>query len=393
MAKTKKPGKKSRSRALFSAITGKHTALDGSERVDPDELPPDPHGRPVKKTSDVFPAIYVPEDDPRRPAVVMRWIALAGFAGVVAAIYAIVHMTFLTPSPRIAVKTTQVPATQELVRVYEGSAVLRGPSPTEHHFQSAGKVAHVAATGTAVKKGAVLASLDGIAPLEKEKTSLEHRLTFYQGELEASKKEGYAEYIKRAERKLSEKTAGIAAVDEKIAAQKLFATIDGQVSMVDVAVGAAVEPSTVVLSVTGPERIAQLTFPSDQANSFRVGEEIQVRKEPATYGAAKIVSVKDGVVTFELDAKASAELKRGDAISIVRARHDAVARIPAAAIVRRGGHSTAFVLSAEQVQARVVTVIDRTASEAIVQGLKPNEEIVVESSDLLYDNASVILKR
>ena len=58
-------------------MTGKHNILPGqAEEVSLDELPPDPLSRPPKKTSDLFPAVFAPEEDPDRPAVQTRWLAI-----------------------------------------------------------------------------------------------------------------------------------------------------------------------------------------------------------------------------------------------------------------------------------------------------------------------------
>ena len=77
----------------------------------------------------------------------------------------------------------------------------------------------------------------------------------------------------------------------------------------------------------------------------------------------------------------------GDQLRLVKKKEANVVPIPASAVVKKDGADVVFVLSDGKAKMRKVTVVDRTAAEALIgTGLATGDSVITSNADTLQDD-------
>jgi hypothetical protein len=100
--------------------------------------------------------------------------------------------------------------------------------------------------------------------------------------------------------------------------------------------------------------------------------------------AARVAKVDGDTVSVELIDESSA--KPGDSLQLVKSTLPNVYPIPAAAVVKREGADTVFVLSNGEAKSRKVTVVDKDGADALItSGLATGDSVILTAVETLTD--------
>jgi len=339
---------------------------------EPPSLPPTPpspaaHGK-GGGTAPVTP-LPLPEESGSTGAkksspasIIVIVLLLLGIGGGVA------YMQFLRP--QAAKVTVTLASPREVVRLFDGQAAVQKAEAQSLAFGEAGKVVDVVAKGAEVKAGQPVATLDGFAALEKQLVDVKDRLGFYEKKNDAAK--------------VAEKKKLLTDLEAKAAKVRLVAPSSGTVSDVMVSVGGDVKAGDPAVKIGAARQTVE--FKAAGADAPKVGDSVTM--QPAAGGATiagKVTAAGDGSVTVELGDDAG--VKVGDQLRLVKKKEANVVPIPAAAVVKRDGADVVFVLSDGKAKLRKVTVVDRTATEALVgSGLATGDSVITSGADALQDD-------
>ena len=99
-----------------------------------------------------------------------------------------------------------------------------------------------------------------------------------------------------------------------------------------------------------------------------------------------VVAVGEGKL-LENGRRGQLQVKVGDQLRLVKKKESNVVPIPVAAVVKRDGADVVFVLSDGRAKLRKVTVVDRTATEALIgSGLAAGDSVITSSADTLQED-------
>lgn len=292
-------------------------------------------------------------------------LLILGVAGAVA------YMKFLKPQTTHV--TVALASPREVVRLYDGSGVVKKGDSQALSFGEAGKVTDVVAKGTEVKPGMPLATLESYGAIEKQLADVKDRLKYYEGKLEASKAKNDEAGVKTDEAKVAEKKKLMGELEARAAKVRLIAPGTGTVTEVLVTAGGEAKAGEPAVKMGGKGMSADF-----KAEGPKPGEAVQV--QTAAGGApiaGKVTIAANGSVTVELPD--DAPLKAGDQLRLVKKKEANVIPVPTAALTQRDGADVVFVLSDGEVHARKVTVTDKTPTEVFISSGLANGESVITS--------------
>jgi RND family efflux transporter MFP subunit len=296
----------------------------------------------------------------------------------------VVYYQFIAPNAAVPVKVL-IASPREVVRLYDGAAAVKKAEPQTLAFGDAGKVTDVVAKDTEVKAGMPLATLDSYAKIQKELTDVKDRAGFYEKQLAAAKAKGDEEAAATAQSKVAEKQKLMGELEAKAQKTRIVAPGSGTVSEVLVAVGADVKPGTHAVKIADKRMSVDFKLPAAEVAAMKPGAPVQLT--PAAGGAAmsaRVGKAEGDTVTVELNDDSTA--KPGDSLRLVKTKQQNVFRIPAAAVVKREGADTVFVLSNGEAKARKVSVVDHDGNDALIQsGLATGDTVITTAVDTLTD--------
>jgi multidrug resistance efflux pump len=298
-------------------------------------------------------------------SMILVILLILGVAGAVA------YMKFLKPQTTHV--TVALASPREVVRLYDGSGVVKKGDSQALSFGESGKVTDVVAKGTEVKPGMPLATLESYGAIEKQLADVKDRLKYYEGKLEASKAKNDEAGVKTDESKVAEKKKLMADLEARAAKVRLVAPGTGTVTEVLVTAGGEAKAGEPAVKMGGKGMSADF-----KAEGPKPGEAVQV--QTAAGGApiaGKVTIAANGNVTVELPD--DAPLKAGDQLRLVKKKEQNVIPVPTSALTQRDGADVVFVLSDGEVHSRKVTVTDKTPTEVFISSGLANGESVITS--------------
>jgi hypothetical protein len=298
-------------------------------------------------------------------SMILVLLVILGVGGAVA------YMKYFKPETTHV--TVALASPREVVRLYDGSGVVKKGDSLALSFGEAGKVTDVVAKGTEVKPGMPLATLESYGAIEKQLADVKDRLKYYEGKLDASKAKNDEAGVKTDEAKVAEKKKLMGDLEARAAKVRLVAPGTGTVTEVLVAAGGEAKAGEPAVKMGGKGMSAEF-----KAEGPKPGEAVQV--QTAAGGApiaGKVTVAANGSVTVELPD--DAPLKAGDQLRLVKKKEANVIPVPTAALTQRDGTDVVFVLSDGEVHSRKVTVSDKTPTEVFISSGLANGESVITS--------------
>jgi multidrug efflux pump subunit AcrA (membrane-fusion protein) len=296
----------------------------------------------------------------------------------------VVYFQFVAPNAAVHVSVV-IASPREVVRLYDGAAPVKKAEPQTLSFGDAGKVTDIVAKDTEVKAGMPLATLDSYGKVEKELADVKDRAGFYEKQLASAKAKNDEEGIKAAEAKVAEKHKLMTDLEAKAAKVRILSPGSGNVSDVLVAVGDDAKAGSAAVKIADKRMTLDFTLTPADAAALNPGAGVQMTpaSSPATI-AGRVAKVVGGTVTIELLADSTA--KPGDSLRLVKSKLQNVVQVPGAAVVKRDGSDTVFVLSNGEAKARKVSVVDHNGADALIQtGLATGDSIIVTGVETLVD--------
>ena len=297
---------------------------------------------------------------------------------------AVVYFEFIAPNAAVHVNV-MVASPREVVRLYDGAGAVKKSEPQVLSFGEAGKVTDVVAKDTEVKAGQPLATLDGYAKVEKELTDVKDRAAFYEKQLAAAKAKNDEVATIAAESKVTEKHKLMADLEAKANKSRLVAPGSGTVADVMVAMGDDVKAGAAAVKLADKRMTVLFKLPAPDAGALKPGAAVQLTpaSSPATI-AGRVGTVEGGDVTIELLDDAAA--KPGDSLRLVKSKLQNVVKVPTAAVVKRDGADTVFVLSNGEAKARKVSVVDHDGADSLISsGLATGDSVITTAVETLTD--------
>lgn len=193
-----------------------------------------------------------------------------------------------------------------------------------------------------------------------------------------------------------------AQASRNVADSVVRAPFDGEVSERTATVGEFVAPQRAVVTLVkiDPLRI-EMQIPQERFASVRVDQPVEVRVDAypdrVFTGTVRYISAAVRTDTRSLIAEAvipntDSALRPGlfATARISLGTQRAVVALPARAVLSDSGANRVFVVANGRVSERVVTVIDRTAQEVLIErGVTAGERVAAERLDQLSDGAAV----
>jgi len=274
--------------------------------------------------------------------------------------------------------------------------------------------------GTRVKKGEILAELDGepqrlavasaranVERLEallenQSRTVKRYRELRSQAVSESMLEEAVAQQSAR-QAELNDARARLAEAEYRLDRTRVRSPVDAVVERRLISVGDYVSPGTPIVTIVGVDRLrAVLPFPERMAGQLRPGlpATLEQPTRPGQSVAAAVTEVRPMVGTNNRAVEALVELPPsidwppGGTVTahVVLASRDGVV-VPAASVVRRPAGDVVYVLQDEKVTERIVTVGIRGSGRAeILSGVEPGETVVLSGAGFLTDGALVTVR-
>lgn len=274
--------------------------------------------------------------------------------------------------------------------------------------------------GSVVKKGQVLAELDGepqrlavasarasVERLEALLANQSRTVKRYE-ELrskavsESMLEEAIAQQSAR-EAELNDARARLAEAEYRLDRTQIRSPVDAIVERRLISVGDFVSPGTPIVTIVGMDRLrAVLPFPERLSGQLRTGLAVTL-DQPARPGAsltAAISEVRPMVGTNNRAIEALVDLPPGSdwppggtvTARVVLASREGVV-VPPASVVRRPAGEVVYVVTGDKVAERKVPVGLRTVDKAeILGGVEPGETVVVSGAGFLTDGALVTVR-
>jgi multidrug efflux pump subunit AcrA (membrane-fusion protein) len=242
------------------------------------------------------------------------------------------------------------------------------------------------AKDSTVKAGQAVASLDNYGKLQKELADVKDRAGFYEKQLAAAKLRNDAEAVKNAEAKVTEKQKLMTDLEAKAGKSRISAPGSGTVADVLAVVGDDVKAGAPVIKIADQRMTIDFKVGAADAQAMKAGTAVQL--EPAAGKAApvgaRVAKAEGDTVTVELLDDTTA--KAGDSFKLIKARQKNVFRVPAAAVVKRDGADTVFVLVNGEAKARKVSGVEHDGNDALIQtGLAPGDSVITTAVETLTD--------
>jgi RND family efflux transporter MFP subunit len=274
--------------------------------------------------------------------------------------------------------------------------------------------------GTQVKKGQVLAELDGepqrlavasarasVERLEALLANQSRTVNRYQ-ELrsqavsESMLEEAIAQQSAR-QAELNDARARLAEAEYRLDRTHIRSPVDAIVERRLISVGDYVSPGTPIVTIVGTDRLrAVLPFPERLAGQLRSGLTVTL-DQPARPGdtttgtvteVRPMVGTNNRAVEVLVDLPANSDWPPGGSVTarIVLASRDGVV-VPAASVVRRPAGDVVYVASGDKVAEHKVMVGIRDANVAeILDGIEAGATVVVSGAGFLTDGALVAVR-
>jgi hypothetical protein len=320
----------------------------------------------------------------RRGATISSSVLSAiGITAVTAALPLLVYFTFMREAPPAHVHVT-VARPQDVTELYDGESPAKRGAPKSIAFPVAGTISQIVPAGTQATPRMTLATLAERETAENELTHLNHRQEHYEKALADAKASGNKARIAAAGKKVAEKKKFIADLQARLPQLQVQAPEAGTVAEGSAQVGAAVQAGQSVLQLVDPSLHALFTVPAFDASSMGDGASVKLQAPGGRQLTAHVAEVHGDQVSVDIDPATG--LKEGEPVRLVRASFVGQVKLPASAVVRRGGFNTAFVLQDGEVHAHTVNVYDRVGDEVrITRGLAAGDEVVVDPSSTMQD--------
>jgi RND family efflux transporter MFP subunit len=324
----------------------------------------------------------------------------------------LVRKTPITVAPAI---TTRVDAIETTVGRLEATAAPALAAETS------GRVVRLLVDGgSVVKKGQVLAELDGepqrlaVASARASVERLEALLAnqsrtvrrYEELRSKAVSESMLEEAIAQQSARQAELNDARARLDEatyRLDRTRIKSPVDAIVERRLISVGDYVSPGTPIVTIVGTDRMrAVLPFPERLAGQLRSGLAVTL-DQPARPGATvtgtvtevrPMVGTNNRAVEALVDLPAETDWPPGGSVTarIVLASREGVV-VPAASVVRRPVGDVIYVATGDQVAERKVTVGIRDADVAeILDGVEPGATVVVSGAGFLTDGALVTVR-
>jgi len=274
--------------------------------------------------------------------------------------------------------------------------------------------------GSAVKKGQVLAELDGepqrlavasarasVERLEALLANQSRTVKRYE-ELRAKAvsesmlEEAIAQQSAR-EAELNDARARLAEAEYRLDRTRIRSPVDAIVERRLISVGDYVSPGTPIVEIVGRGALrAVLPFPERLSGQLRTGLAVTL-DQPARPGAKftgtisevrPMVGTNNRAIEALVDLPAASDWPPGGTVTarVVLASREGVV-VPAASVVRRPAGEVVYVVTGEKVAERKAPVGLRTSDRAeILGGVEPGETVVVSGAGFLTDGALVTIR-
>jgi RND family efflux transporter MFP subunit len=275
--------------------------------------------------------------------------------------------------------------------------------------------------GSVVKKGQVLAELDGepqrlavasarasVDRLEALLANQQRTVNRYQ-ELrsqavsESMLEEAIAQQSAR-QAELNDARARLAEAEYRLDRTRVRSPVDAIVERRLISVGDFVSPGMPIVTIVGRDRLrAVLPFPERLSGQLRPGLAVTL-DQPARPGAPvtgtitevrPMVGTNNRAIEVLVDLPSGSDWPPGGTLSarVVLASREGVV-VPAGCVVRRPAGDVVYVLTGEKVAERKVTVGIRDAGSAeILAGVSPGETVVLSGAGFLTDGALVAVRK
>lgn len=320
-----------------------------------------------------------------RPSVrrrTRRSLALFGTLGVLAAaalLAVVLPFVFSARQPRLVQVHTQTVVLGTVYRYFEGGAPIAPVPGPVLKFPAAGKVIRVAAKGTAIVPGDVVAAVEAARGLLAQLAHQRERLAYYQQMAEAMHQVGNSKEEERQLAAVETRKAAIAKTLRELAAVAVVAVSPGEVDESLVREGDTVERGGSAIRLRSPGFRATLELPRAHAAAARRLGSCQVEVEGYLLDCTLAPAAGDDThVAIDLASVPPALV--GKLAHLARARYNSATVFPVAALQTIGSHVGVFVVPGNaRLELRPVVVADRDDIQAIVvQGLDGGERVVVE---------------
>jgi len=274
--------------------------------------------------------------------------------------------------------------------------------------------------GSVVKKGQVLAELDGepqrlaVASARASVQRLEALLANQQRTVkryeelrskavsESMLEEAVAQESAR-QAELNDARARLAEAQYRLDRTRIKSPVDAIVERRLISVGDYVSPGTPIVTIVGRDGIrAVLPFPERLSGQLRPGLAVTLeqpaRPEEAVTGTVTevrpMVGTNNRAVEALVDLPGASDWPAGGSVTarLVLASREGVV-VPAASVVRRPAGDVVYVLTGEKVAERKVTVGLRDVERAeLLTGLEPGETVILGGAGFLTDGALVAVR-
>jgi len=318
---------------------------------------------------------------------------------------------------------TVAQATREQVDAIENSVGrLEASASPALSAETSGRVVRLLVDGgSSVKKGQVLAELDGEpqrlavasarATVERLTALLANQQRTVQRYQELRSKAVSESMLEEAiaqqsarQAELNDARARLAEAEYRLDRTRVRSPADATVERRLISVGDYVSPGTPIVTIVGKGQLrAVLPFPERLSGQLRPGLAVTL-DQPARPGkpmTGTITEVRPMVGTnnraFEalVQLPADTDWPPGGTLNarVVLASREGVV-VPTASVVRRPAGEVVYVLSGDKVAERKVTVGIRDAKRAeILTGVEPGETVVVSGAGFLTDGALVAVRK
>ncbi len=340
---------------------------------------------PPSSSTDRLPSM--PPEEPRKSGgggLFVLVLLLLGGGG------ALGYFKFFAP-PQAQKVTVALASPHEVMQFYDGSAPVKKSDAQTLSFGEAGKVSSVVDKGATVQPDQQVAKLEAYDKIEKDLVDVKDRLGFYEKQLAAAKAKNDEAAAKAAEAKVAEKQKLLTDSQAKAAKARLTAPASGTVTDVMVKVGDDVKAGAAAVKIADNRMTVEFKLKADEAAAIKPTSPMTL--QPAAGGAtiagrfARLDGDTGVVVELADDAAA---VKVGDSLRLVKAKVPNVVPVPLAAVVKKDGADVVFVMSEGEARAHKVTIVDRTATEALVStGLSAGDSIITSGADALTDGQKV----
>jgi hypothetical protein len=324
----------------------------------------------------------------RRSFVLFGSLGVLAAAAVVAMLLPFLLSRQSTPRPHVHVLAA---APTTIFRFFDGTAEVRAVPGVVLTFPAAGKVTRIAAVGTSLAAGDVVAAVDGAKALLEKLAGQRERLAFAQQMAEGMRQAGNTTEEERQNGKVEARSAKVAKTLHELAEVAVVASAPGTIDEVLARVDQSVEVGGPAVRLRSAGFRASFGFARPQiVQARRLGFcRLEVAGELLDCNFRELGD--DAHVEVELASVPSSLV--GKPARLARARFDAAVLVPNAAVIQSGSrHEVLLVSPQSRLESRPIMVAERDATDAVVvQGLDPEDRIVVDGPAGLRPGVQVVV--